>query len=222
MKIAVLNSNGIQSTEDGILRYYYAVSDDYDFSSNQATDVTSIELLNEFNNIHRIDFINFRNSLISLYTATTFSSFTLTEKQILSKSIIPTKTERETIYTTNEIKEFAISCQVNINKAFEDRTLEEQGNISSLLINSTQRITNKGIIESISATSISAITYYGDGSNLINVGSPTANTFTTGATLINNTVFFHRNNGLSAYTVNLSSISSTGTSKSNGYMPQGW
>lgn len=52
--------------------------------------------------------------------------------------------------------------------------------------------------------------------------SPTANTFTTGATLISNTVYFDRNDVLSAYTVDLSSISSTGTSRSNGYMPQGW
>lgn len=55
---------------------------------------------------------------------------------------------------------------------------------------------------------ITATTYYGDGSNLS--GISTANYYTTGATLIGSTAYFNRNDSLSAYTLDLSTLSSTG------------
>ena len=43
MRIAVQNSDGIQDADKGKLRYYYVVVDEYDFSGNTATEVTSME-----------------------------------------------------------------------------------------------------------------------------------------------------------------------------------
>lgn len=60
----------------------------------------------------------------------------------------------------------------------------------------------------LSATTISAGTYYGDGSNLS--GISTDNFYTTGATLSGNTILFSRNDLEDAYSVNLSGITSTG------------
>ena len=56
--------------------------------------------------------------------------------------------------------------------------------------------------------SISGGTFYGDGSNLSGVSS--ANYYTTASTLVGQTVFFDRNDQLSAYTLDLSSLVSSG------------
>ena len=63
------------------------------------------------------------------------------------------------------------------------------------------------VLPSVSATTISATTYYGDGSNLS--GLVTANDYTTGVTLNNDILYFNRTNGLSAYTVDLSYFDNT-------------
>jgi len=60
-------------------------------------------------------------------------------------------------------------------------------------------------VSSISSTTISATTFYGDGSNLTGINSD--NYYTTGATLNGYTAFFDRNDSLSAYTLDLSSLS---------------
>ena len=65
-------------------------------------------------------------------------------------------------------------------------------------------MTGNLIVPGISATTISATTFYGDGSNLS--GLITANDYTTGTSFNNNIIYFDRTNGLSAYTVNLSSL----------------
>jgi hypothetical protein len=59
----------------------------------------------------------------------------------------------------------------------------------------------------ILATSITATTYYGDGSNLSGVSS--ANYYTTAATLSGTIVYFDRNDQLSAYTIQLSALTDT-------------
>ena len=59
-------------------------------------------------------------------------------------------------------------------------------------------------IPSISATTISATTFYGDGSQLS--GISTDNFYTTASTLFNKIIYFNRNNGLSAYTADLSTL----------------
>lgn len=58
-------------------------------------------------------------------------------------------------------------------------------------------------VSSISSTTISATTFYGDGSQLSGV----QNYYTTGATLNGYTAYFDRNDSLSAYTLDLSSLS---------------
>ena len=64
MKIAVLNSNGIQSTRQGKMQYYYVVDDNYDFSGNAATDVTSVENMSLFSSIFRVDYEDYRDYLL--------------------------------------------------------------------------------------------------------------------------------------------------------------
>jgi hypothetical protein len=62
---------------------------------------------------------------------------------------------------------------------------------------------------SVSATTMSAVTYYGDGSNL--TGIPTANTYTTTAYTVGNTVVYDNTEASSAYTVDLSGLSNLPT-----------
>lgn len=59
-------------------------------------------------------------------------------------------------------------------------------------------------LSSVSATTISGDTFYGDGSNL--TGLVTSDNYTTGTTLVNTTLYFDRNDTLSAYTADLSSF----------------
>ena len=61
---------------------------------------------------------------------------------------------------------------------------------------------------SVSATTIYANTFYGDGSNLSGISS--TDYYTTAATLFNNIVYFNRNDQLSAYTLDLSSLAPSG------------
>lgn len=62
---------------------------------------------------------------------------------------------------------------------------------------------------SISATTIDGGNILSGGTNISTLFS-TTDYYTTGSTLINNTLYFHRNDSLSAYTVDLSSISGGG------------
>ena len=218
MKIGVYNIYGVQNTRNSRIEYYSAITNTYNFGANSATNVTSVENLLLFNQIGRINYIDYRDSLYSLYSASTFTAFTLNEKQILTQNLIPTKTERDSVYSSTEMEQFAALAQVKVNQHYQNVNFDNRG------IDINQITSANVVLEAIIlSTSISATTFYGDGSGLINVGAATANTFTTAATLTNNTVYFHRNNGLSAYTVDLSTISSSGgTSNTNGYMPQGW
>lgn len=77
----------------------------------------------------------------------------------------------------------------------------------STFINNFSGLTVTGTLKSnsISATTISANTFYGNGSYLTGVN----NYYTTGVTLQNNILFFDRNDQLSAYTVNLSSFTTS-------------
>jgi len=74
---------------------------------------------------------------------------------------------------------------------------------SSIYVNVTgDTMSGNLVVPELSATSVSATTYYGDGSNLS--GISTDNFFTTGTTLYGNTLYFNRNDILSAYTTDLS------------------
>jgi hypothetical protein len=62
MRIAVLDSNGIQSTVDGQLSNYYIVPDNYNFATNGATDVTSPETLYLFFSVKRMEYFDWKDS----------------------------------------------------------------------------------------------------------------------------------------------------------------
>lgn len=66
------------------------------------------------------------------------------------------------------------------------------------------KLTNTPNFNSLSATTISGGTYYGDGSNL--TGIPDTNDYTTGTTLVGSTLYFDRTDTLSAYTANLAPL----------------
>lgn len=108
------------------------------------------------------------------------------------------------------------NCNPNINKTFilepltttsactgtyTNQVISCSGNTSILL--GTNIISFNAPIST--NNSVSATTYYGDGSQLS--GISTDNFYTTGSTLIGNTVYFNRTDILSAYTLNLSGIS---------------
>lgn len=97
MKLAVLNINGVQSTLQGKKRYYYIVSDDYDFGSNSATDVSDISLMEIFFKLNRFDAVSFLDSLKKYYSENDFNSLSNKEKVILSKYFIATKSDRNTV-----------------------------------------------------------------------------------------------------------------------------
>jgi len=71
-------------------------------------------------------------------------------------------------------------------------------------------LTNTPLFNSLSAVTISADTYYGDGSNLTGIIG-TDNFYATAATLYNNVVYFDRTDTLSAFTVDLSSLVTSGS-----------
>jgi hypothetical protein len=81
-------------------------------------------------------------------------------------------------------------------------TLERSGGLSNINVN-IDNFTGLTVNGSISAT-----TYYGDGSNL--TGISTVDNYTTGATLNGSTLIFNRTDALSAYTVSLAGLVTTG------------
>lgn len=81
-------------------------------------------------------------------------------------------------------------------------------NINTFTINDSAGSAFTASINTISATTISGGTFYGDGSNLTGINSD--NFYTTAATLNpSNVLSFNRTDALSAYTVDLSSLSDT-------------
>lgn len=117
MKIAVLNSNGVQTNRNGKIKYYYLVEDAYDFNNNSATDVTTIENLKLFNDLLRLDYVDYRDSLISYVGGVTFSNLSNDEKLILTKNFAVDKSDRDTVSTSDEQKDYAIDVQSLIDKA---------------------------------------------------------------------------------------------------------
>jgi hypothetical protein len=81
-------------------------------------------------------------------------------------------------------------------------TLERSGGLSNINVN-IDNFTGLTVNGSVSAT-----TYYGDGSNL--TGISTVDNYTTGATLNGSTLIFNRTDALSAYTVSLAGLVTTG------------
>lgn len=192
-KIAVLNIHGVQITEDGKLQKYYRVPNNYDFTNNNATDITSIENLTLFEYYYRIDYIDYRDSLYSIYTAITFSAFTLYEKQILSKNLIPIKIERDSIYSTVEMENFVSLIQLKINEVNENRLLINSSNIINTVETSNVLINNITLTQSISATTISADTIINNKIIIYSGTTPQLNSkiWTASATTINGLAIFN-------------------------------
>ena len=97
MKIAVDNINNIQETEDGKLRFYFAVPNDYDFGINEAKDVTNLESLKLFLKYNRLNYISFRDSckvnLLPLWDELSDDD----KKYLISRYIYPASLTQEDI-----------------------------------------------------------------------------------------------------------------------------
>jgi len=102
MKIAVKNSDGVQNTEKGRLRYYYDVEDNYDFSGNSATDVTDVSNLGLFYSVGRYCYVKYIESLSVYADNTIFSGLTLNDKTILAKNFVVDKDKRDEVLTQQQ------------------------------------------------------------------------------------------------------------------------
>ena len=128
MKIAVLNSNGVQSTRKGKIQYYYAVDDGYNFGGNSATDVTNIEDLKLFHDLLRLNYNEYRDSLVSFVEGVTFSSLSNNEKKILAKNFAVDKSDRDSVLSTEEQEDFASDVQRLIDVANKQESFESYAN----------------------------------------------------------------------------------------------
>jgi len=102
MKIAVLNSNGVQTTRQGQLQFYFIVADDYNFGANAATDVTSVETLLLFLRYNRFDYKRFRTSLATYVAAVGFANLSAADKLVASAHFVVVKADRDTVNTLAE------------------------------------------------------------------------------------------------------------------------
>ncbi len=99
-------------------------------------------------------------------------------------------------------------------------TYDNQNNLTIYRNDGVNLTTNINVFTGLTVVgSVSATTFYGDGSNLSGISS--TNYYTTGTTLIDRVVYFNRNDTISAYTLNLSSFTTydtyvTGGTYSNG------
>lgn len=107
MKIAVKNSDGIQSTKGGKLQFYYLVDDAYDFTANQATDITTIDNLFFFFSYLRIDYIRLRDCLKQYFIPVWDSLSPADKKTLVRYYIYPTtftQADIDALFTAQEQK----------------------------------------------------------------------------------------------------------------------
>jgi hypothetical protein len=143
MKIAVKNSDGMQLDISGKLRYYYEVNDDYNFESNDATDVTDLSSLGIFKNSLRIDHIKFRDGCRASILPS-WSSLTVSEqKELVSHFIYPVdfiQSDIDAIFTMEEqvenwkrLAEFTKIARYNRWEAARKRVSFDLTTLESLL-----------------------------------------------------------------------------------------
>ncbi len=164
MRIAVLNSYGSQTDDESKISYYYVVSDDYNFSGNNATDVTTIENLDLMHRIGRLSYCDYRDSERDYYKITlteNWTAITSNEKVIISRLFIPTIPQIESVIDSDVIDSWAESF---VNGYFFN--LDSSIERSRILLWGDEYIQNKktDIMNGhLSMTSISATTIYSSG-----------------------------------------------------------
>jgi len=125
MKIAVLNTNGVQTTRKGKIRHYYLVEDDYDFSGNSATDITNIDNIVLFFNLLRICYCTFRDMLTVQYNQLDYNSLSTEHKTLLAKHLLSSKVQTDAFFNDEEQKEFAVDIQKKIIDCKKNRVLTD-------------------------------------------------------------------------------------------------
>jgi len=131
MKIAVLDTNGVQITRQGVMEYYYVVGDNYDFGGNSATNVTNIDDLKLFHSLVRLNYNEYKDSLKTLYGTLTYGNLSTTEQKILCKNFIVDKTKRDVFFNDEEQKDYALTMQ----QLVKESTIEEnlKGNLDDII-----------------------------------------------------------------------------------------
>jgi hypothetical protein len=133
MKIAVLNSNGVQTSRNGKIKYYYSVDDGYDFGGNSATDVTNIDNIELFKRLLRICYCTFREMLTVQYNDLDYNSMSSQHKTLLAKHLISSKVRTDVYFDDEEQKELAVDIQKKIIDCKKNRALTD--NASDLINN---------------------------------------------------------------------------------------
>ena len=80
---------------------FYAVADGYDFGSNNATDISSIDNWGRAGK-YLLTITDARNEIDILITAKTFAACTASEKIVASEWFVVDKTDRDTVHDANE------------------------------------------------------------------------------------------------------------------------
>lgn len=107
-------STGFWLQDKNVLKcnYFYIVEDEYDFSNNNATDISSIKNWEEYykKNPGNFDnFKNFRNILYDYYNnilSSNWDSLNIADKKILAKYYLVDKSKRESQYNISDLKIF--------------------------------------------------------------------------------------------------------------------
>lgn len=124
MKISVLNSDGVQTSKDGKIRYYYLVEDTYDFSGNSSTNVTDILNLKLLYSIFRFGYSEYRDSLITYAQTITFGDLTGKEQFELSKNFAVNKADRDSVISVDDQKDYAKDVQGLIDESNKQDSFE--------------------------------------------------------------------------------------------------
>lgn len=164
MRIAVLNSHGTQIDDEGKISYYYVVSDGYDFSGNNATDVTTIENLDLMNRIGRLSYCDYRDSERDYYKFTlteNWTAITNNEKIIISRLFIPTIPQIESVIDSEVLDSWAEKIANDYFSSMSNHS--ERVRILSGGDEYIQSKRSDALNGHLSMTSISATTIYSSG-----------------------------------------------------------
>jgi hypothetical protein len=142
MKIAVLDINGIQSELQGKKQHYFLVDNDYNFSGNSATDVTTLENIDLFYRLLRLDYYTYREHLKEFSNNNTFNSLDVETKKLLARNFVVGKSDRDLVYSDSEQEDFALDFQEKLTEA--EVKLDFNNNVTDIINKEPDEITIVG------------------------------------------------------------------------------
>lgn len=118
MKIAVKNSDGIKTSIDDKLQFYYETDDFYDFGLNNALNVTTVDNAQLFFNHKRIDYKKYRKILQDI-ASTNYEMLNADEQYVIcihkatDELIVFDKLGSQSSYYMNLFNQNSIECRYN-------------------------------------------------------------------------------------------------------------